>query len=67
MSKFAQATLDYLLRGENRHADSLAYQAGVLGTEAQYLQIEVISNPNIDCIFVCTINTGGDKGGYDNW
>ncbi|KAF6136661.1 hypothetical protein GIB67_016117 [Kingdonia uniflora] len=67
MSKFAKVTLNYLPRGENKYADSLAYLVGVLGTEARYLQIEIISTPSIDRISVCTINTGGDKRGDDDW
>ncbi|KAF6144590.1 hypothetical protein GIB67_006082 [Kingdonia uniflora] len=67
MSKFAKETLDYLSQGENRHADSLAYLAKVLGTEDRYLQIEVISTHNIDRHSVCAISTGGDEEEDDDW
>ncbi|KAF6148609.1 hypothetical protein GIB67_042568 [Kingdonia uniflora] len=36
MSRFTKATLNYLARGENEHVDSLAYLAGVLGTEESF-------------------------------
>ncbi|KAF6154187.1 hypothetical protein GIB67_016439 [Kingdonia uniflora] len=61
MSRFIKDTLDYLLRRGNRHANSLAYLAGVLGTQARYLKIEVILAHNIDLPVVCAINTGAMK------
>ncbi|KAF6168372.1 hypothetical protein GIB67_018212 [Kingdonia uniflora] len=67
MSKFTKAALDYLLRGENIHVNFLAYLAWILGTEALYLQIEVMSTPSIDLYSVCTINTGGNKVEDDDW
>ncbi|KAF6165915.1 hypothetical protein GIB67_012812 [Kingdonia uniflora] len=47
MSRFKKATIKHLPRRESRHSDSLAYLVGVLGTEARYLKIKVISTPSI--------------------
>ncbi|KAF6135569.1 hypothetical protein GIB67_015422 [Kingdonia uniflora] len=51
MSRFDKATLDYLLRGENRHADSLAYLAEILGLTEHYpLSLRVPCHPRKDMI-----------------
>ncbi|KAF6151908.1 hypothetical protein GIB67_010482 [Kingdonia uniflora] len=61
MNKFQTIFMEHLPRGENRHSDALAYLAGVLGSEARYLKINIISNHNINAIVSNTINTGGNE------